>query len=137
MRILCLDIGDVRVGVAISDPLNIIAQPLITIDLRKMDLVAELDRFVKDYNIGKIVIGYPMRKTHIEEKNEKLLKLDGLVEKLSKRYNIEVVKWDERFSTKAVERILDENLDWRKKKKIVDKLAATYILQGYLDYINS
>ncbi|CAK9331153.1 Holliday junction resolvase RuvX [Thermoanaerobacter kivui] len=48
---------------------------------------------------------------------------------------LEVVKWDERFSTKAVERILDDKLTWRAKRKVVDKLVATYILQGYLDYM--
>ncbi|ADQ46345.1 Holliday junction resolvase YqgF [Caldicellulosiruptor kronotskyensis 2002] len=136
MRILCLDIGNSRVGVAISDPLKITAQPVMTIELRNKDLFEELDKIFQGYNIEKVVIGYPLSKLHPDQKDEKLKKIDEISEKIESRYNVEIVKWDERFSTKAVERVIDEELNWKRKKKIIDKVAAVYILQGYLDFYN-
>ncbi|ACM60311.1 putative Holliday junction resolvase [Caldicellulosiruptor bescii] len=136
MRILCLDIGNSRVGVAISDPLKITAQPVMTIELRNKDLFEELDKIFQGYNIEKVVIGYPLSKLHPDQKDEKLKKIDEISEKIGSRYNVEIVKWDERFSTKAVERVIDEELNWKRKKKIIDKVAAVYILQGYLDFYN-
>ncbi|BCS81336.1 Holliday junction resolvase RuvX [Anaerocellum diazotrophicum] len=136
MRILCLDIGNSRVGVAISDPLKITAQPVMTIELRNKDLFEELDKIFQRYNIEKVVIGYPLSKLHPDQKDEKLKKIDEISEKIESRYNVEIVKWDERFSTKAVERVIYEELNWKRKKKIIDKVAAVYILQGYLDFYN-
>lgn len=136
MRILCLDIGNSRVGVAISDPLKITAQPLMTIELKNKDLFDELDKIFHTYNIEKVVIGYPLSKLHPDLKDEKLKKIDEISSKIGSRYNVEIVKWDERFSTKAVERVMNEELNWKKKKKAIDKVAAVYILQGYLDFYN-
>lgn len=67
MRILCLDIGNSRVGVAISDPLKITAQPVMTIELRNKDLFEELDKIFQGYNIEKVVIGYPLSKLHPDQ----------------------------------------------------------------------
>ena len=136
MRILCLDIGNSRVGVAISDPLKITAQPLMTIELKNKDLFDELDKIFHTYNIEKVVIGYPLSKLHPDLKDEKLKKIDEISSTIGSRYNVEIVKWDERFSTKAVERVMNEELNWKKKKKVIDKVAAVYILQGYLDFYN-
>lgn len=96
----------------------------------------ELDKIFQGYNIEKVVIGYPLSKLHPDQKDEKLKKIDEISEKIGSRYNVEIVKWDERFSTKAVERVIDEELNWKRKKKIIDKVAAVYILQGYLDFYN-
>jgi len=136
LRILCLDIGNSRVGVAISDPLKITAQPLMTIELKNKDLFDELDKIFHTYNIEKVVIGYPLSKLHPDLKDEKLKKIDEISSTIGSRYNVEIVKWDERFSTKAVERVMNEELNWKKKKKVIDKVAAVYILQGYLDFYN-
>ncbi|ADQ04565.1 Holliday junction resolvase YqgF [Caldicellulosiruptor owensensis OL] len=136
MRILCLDIGNSRVGVAISDPLKITAQPVMTIELKNKDLFDELDKIFQRYSIEKVVIGYPLSKLHPDLKDEKLKKIDEISEKIGSRYNVEIVKWDERFSTKAVERVMNEELNWKRKKKVIDKVAAVYILQGYLDFYN-
>lgn len=136
MRILCLDIGNSRVGVAISDPLKITAQPVMTIELRNKDLFEELDCIFQRFSIEKVVIGYPLSKLHPDQKDEKLKKIDEISEKIKSRYNVEIVKWDERFSTKAVERVMNEELNWKRKKKVIDKVAAVYILQGYLDFYN-
>jgi len=138
LRILCLDIGSRRVGVAISDPLKITAQPLCVLDLQKEDLYFCLDKIFNEHQIERIVVGYPVSKFHPDKTTEKLQKIDKICSELERRYNMEVVKWDERFSTKAVERVLrEDNISWQKKKKVIDKLAAVYILQGYLDFINS
>jgi putative Holliday junction resolvase len=136
LRILCLDIGNSRVGVAISDPLKITAQPVMTIELRNKDLFEELDSIFQRFSIEKVVIGYPLSKLHPDQKDEKLKKIDEISEKIKSRYNVEIVKWDERFSTKAVERVMNEELNWKRKKKVIDKVAAVYILQGYLDFYN-
>ncbi|WPX09914.1 Holliday junction resolvase RuvX [Anaerocellum danielii] len=136
MRILCLDIGNSRVGVAISDPLKITAQPVMTIELRNKDLFEELDKIFQRYSIEKVVIGYPLSKLHPDLKDEKLKKIDEISEKIESRYNVEIVKWDERFSTKAVEKVINGELNWKRKKKVIDKVAAVYILQGYLDFYN-
>ncbi|ADQ07231.1 Holliday junction resolvase YqgF [Caldicellulosiruptor hydrothermalis 108] len=136
MRILCLDMGNSRVGVAISDPLKITAQPVMTIELRNKDLFEELDKIFQRYSIEKVVIGYPLSKLHPDQKDEKLKKIDEISEKIKSRYNVEIVKWDERFSTKAVEKVINGELNWKRKKKVIDKVAAVYILQGYLDFYN-
>lgn len=138
MRVLCLDIGSRRIGVAISDPLKITAQPLYVLDLQKEDLYSCLDKIFNEHQIERIVVGYPVSKFHPDKTTEKLQKIDEICSELKRRYKVEVVKWDERFSTKAVERVLKEdNVSWQKRKKVVDKLAAVYILQGYLDFMNS
>ncbi len=135
---MCLDVGTRRVGIAISDPLMITAQPLCTVDLKSEDLYSALDKLFEKYQIAKIVVGYPLSKFHPDEKTENLKKIDGICNELEKRYKVEVIKWDERFSTKAVERVLaEENRSWKKKKNVIDKLSAVYILQGYLDFMNS
>ncbi len=136
MRILCLDIGNSRVGVAISDPLKITAQPVMTIELRNKDLFEELDSIFQRFSIEKVVIGYPLSKLHPDQKDEKLKKLMRFLKRLKADTNVEIVKWDERFSTKAVERVMNEELNWKRKKKVIDKVAAVYILQGYLDFYN-
>jgi len=99
-------------------------------------LFDELDKIFHTYNIEKVVIGYPLSKLHPDLKDEKLKKIDEISSRIGSRYNVEIVKWDERFSTKAVERVMNEELNWKKKKKAIDKVAAVYILQGYLDFYN-
>lgn len=134
MRILCLDIGSKRVGIAVSDPLKVTAQPVMTVELNNLFKV--LDDMFQKFDIEKVVIGYPLSKLHPDQKNEKLIKIDEISEKIRARYNVEIIKWDERFSTKAVERVMGEIMNWRKRKEIIDKVAAVYILQGYLDFYN-
>ncbi|MEZ0536168.1 Holliday junction resolvase RuvX [Caldicellulosiruptoraceae bacterium PP1] len=137
MRKLCLDIGERRIGVALSDPMNIIATGVKTIDLKKEDLFKEIDELFKKFEIDQVIIGYPFNKTNIDIKNKRQLVIDDIALKISELYNVKVVKWDERFSTKAVERVLiEDSQKWQKRKDVVDKLAAQYILQGYLDSIN-
>lgn len=134
MRILGLDIGTKRIGVAVSDELALTARSLKTI-LRNGYNIKEILDIASEYKVDKIVVGLP-------------LKLDGSVgesalismeftKKIKDEYNGSVVEWDERFSTKEAENIMIEaDISRKKRKKSIDKLAAQIILQNYLDSNN-
>lgn len=132
-RIMGLDVGDKTIGVAISDPLLITAQGLKTImrESNKKDM-RKIDEIIEDYNIIKIVVGFPKNMNNtVGPQGEKVL---DFVDRLKRRFKIEIILEDERLSTVAAEKILIEG-DVRRegRKKIIDKVAATYILQVYLD----
>ena len=134
-RIMGLDVGDKTIGVAISDPLFLTAQGLETI--RRESIKKDIDnlkRIIDKYNVNKIVVGIPKNMNNtIGPQGEKVLKF---VDKLKKKINIEIVFQDERLTTVSAERILIEgDISRKKRKKIIDKVAATYILQSYLDII--
>lgn len=133
MRILGLDYGTKRIGVAVCDELGMTAQGLTTIARkdRRHDL-ENIARFIKTYSVEKIVIGYPLRLDGTEGiQCEKINKFASL---LKSTFSLPVIKWDETLSTKEAEEILIRaNISRKKRKDIVDKLAASLILQGYLD----
>ena len=140
MRILGLDYGSKTVGVAICDPLGIIAQKLETITRKEENKLrktcARIEEIIKEYQVEKIVLGLPMHMNdHIGERGEKTL---AFKEMLERRTNLEVVLWDERLSTYEAENILMElNVPYKDRKDYVDQIAAAVILQGYLDSLNS
>ena len=129
-RILGLDYGTKTVGVALSDELHITAQPLETItrkDANKLrKTYARIEELVKEYNVEKIVLGLPKN-----ERGEDTLSFrDALV----RRTGLEVILWDERLTTVASEKVLMESGVRREnRKKVIDQIAASMILQGYLD----
>jgi len=133
MRILGLDYGSKRIGVAVCDELGMTAQGLATITRknRRQDL-EDIAAFIRTYNVEKIVIGYPIRLDGTEGiQCEKVSKFASLLEST---FSVPVIKWDEALSTKEAEEILVRaNMTRKKRKDIVDKLAASLILQGYLD----
>ena len=133
MRILGLDYGSKRIGVAVCDELGMTAQGLATIARknRRQDL-EEIARFIRTYNVEKIVIGYPLRLDGTEGiQCEKITKFASLLESA---FSLPVIKWDETLSTKEAEEILIRaNMRRDKRKNIVDRVAASLILQGYLD----
>lgn len=133
MRILGLDLGKKRIGVAVSDEAGITAQPLATIkrsNYRK-DL-EEVLKFAGEYSVKEILVGMPVRTDGTIGEGSRYV-LD-FIEKLKNATDLPVNTWDERFSTAAVERVLIEgDVSRAGRKKVVDKLAAAYILQGYLD----
>jgi putative Holliday junction resolvase len=133
MRILGLDYGSKRIGVAVCDELGMTAQGLATITRknRRQDL-GEIAGFIRKYNVEKIVIGYPIRLDGTEGiQCEKISKFASLLEYT---FSLPVFKWDETLSTKEAEEILIRaNIARNRRKNIVDKLAASLILQGYLD----
>jgi putative Holliday junction resolvase len=133
-----LDIGEKRTGVAVSDPMGIMAQPLTVIESEGAERDAErIIELAKEKTAAIIVVGIPYDLDGMPGKSaQKTLAFAELLKKkiLEKGLSISVDTWDERLSTVAVERTLIEGAVKRKKRKIaIDKLAASYILQGYLD----
>ncbi|RMF91973.1 MAG: Holliday junction resolvase RuvX [Candidatus Schekmanbacteria bacterium] len=137
MRILGLDIGERRIGIALSDERGIIARGLETI-MRDNDLIAvnEIYKLVEKYNVEKIVYGMPFDKDgKIGKQGEETL---SFVSKLNSLKGVELVQWDERFSTKEATRALIEgNVRRKKRKALKDKVSAVIILQAYLDSIGT
>ena len=136
MRIMGLDYGSKTVGVAVSDPLGISAQGVETIcrkdenKLRKT--CARNEALIEEYQVTKIVLGLPKHMNNdIGDRAEKSM---AFGEMLKRRTGLEVVMWDERLTTVEAERTLIENKVRREdRKKYIDKIAAVFILQGYLD----
>lgn len=133
MRALGIDYGDSRIGIAISDILGLTAQPVTVISeknfLRQVMLVAEK---ANELSADEIVVGMPKNMNGtVGERGEKTLKF---VEALKEKINLPVVLWDERLTTQAAHRALEEGLvSGKKRKGLLDKLAAVFILQGYID----
>lgn len=135
MRILGLDVGDKTIGVAVSDPLGLTAQGITTINRKNEDTdIKELSKICTEYNVETIICGLPKNMNGtVGEQGEKVLQFCDM---LKDKINIPIKMWDERLTTAAAQRaMLEANLSRAKRKKIVDKMAATYILQGYLDSI--
>lgn len=128
-----LDVGDKTIGVAISDPLLLTAQGYKTIfrESNKKD-IKEIEDIIEECNITKIIVGLPKNMNNtIGIQGEKVL---DFVEKLKRRIKVEIILEDERLTTVSAERILLEgDVSRKNRKKIIDKVAATYILQNYLD----
>ena len=133
MRIMGLDIGTHTIGIAISDELGITAQGLKTLRRKSMDEdFKEIGAIIRQFEIERIVVGLPQNMDGtLGRQAEKVLKW---IEALRDRIEIPVATWDERLSTVGASRVLLEaDLSRRKRKKVIDKMAAVLILQGYLD----
>lgn len=129
MRIMGLDVGEKRIGVAVSDSLGYTAQGISTV---KREDIEELKKIVSDYDIGEIVVGLPKNMDgSIGDQGKKVL---DFVEKLKQEIDLPMITWDERLTTKEAEGVLlKADLSRAKRKKVIDKLAAVLILQSYLD----
>lgn len=139
MRILGLDYGTKTVGVAVSDELGWTAQVLETItrkDKNKLrKTLARIEELVRTYEIEKIVLGYPKHMNNDE--GERCAETEAFKEMLERRTGIPVILQDERMSTMSAERILIEGGVRRENRKdYVDKMAAAFILQAYLERMN-
>lgn len=135
-RILGLDYGQKRIGISLSDPLQIIAQPLFVLEgLKEEKKIERIVKLVEEYEIKSIVVGYPL--TLKGNKSEFTNKVDTFIKKLKDRVQIEVILWDERFSSVQAHRILHEmNIKPSRNKSKVDSMASVLILMNYLDYHN-
>jgi putative Holliday junction resolvase len=132
-RVLAIDFGLKRLGIAVSDPLGIIAQGLETIERKNLttDLAAIAAR-VEDYSATEVVLGYPLSKNGTE--NEMSRRVAEFAEKLRQRVSCEVKLWDERLTSAEADRMLRASgIGREKRQRAVDRVAATLILQGYLD----
>ena len=136
-KILSIDYGDVRVGLAITDSTNTIATGLDTLTIHGDSnlLISKLQEILSENNIATIVIGYPKNMDGTISK--KAIEIDKLIEKIQK-LNVPVEKWDERLTTVIAYGTMRQlGIKQKQKNKFADKLAATTILQDYLKYINS
>lgn len=134
-----LDYGTKTVGVAISDALLLTAQGIETIERKEENKLrrtcARIEELIREYDVDRIVLGLPKHMNNdIGERAEKSIEFG---EMLKKRTGLEVIMWDERMTTVSAERVLIES-DVRRenRKKYVDKIAAVFILQGYLDALS-
>ena len=136
MRIMGLDYGSKTVGVAVSDPLGITAQGIEIIrrespkKLRRT--LARIEELIAEYEVTEIVLGYPRNMNHTE--GERCQKTLEFKEMLERRTGLPVTLWDERLTTVSADHAMMEGGIRREdRKNHVDKLAAVFILQGYLD----
>ncbi len=139
MRIMGLDYGSKTVGVAISDPLCITAQGIETIQRKEENklrkTLARIEELAKEYEVDRIVLGFPKNMNNtIGDRAEKSLELKAMLER---RTGLSVIMWDERLTTVEAERtLMESNVRRENRKKYVDKIAAVFILQGYLDSLS-
>lgn len=136
MRIMGLDVGDATIGVAVSDPLGITAQGITTVRRKYIEYDIEMIKNICDeYQVDTIVCGLPKNMNGtLGPQCEKVL---SFCEILKQNIKLPVKMWDERLTTVAANKaMLEADLSRKKRKKIIDKVAAVYILQGYLDSIS-
>jgi len=132
-RIMALDVGSRRIGVAVSDPLGITAQGLDTIQRqnKRRDLEA-LRRLLSEYQIREVVVGLPLRLSGAEGTQSEKMRV--FADDLRRHFGITVHLWDERWTSTEANRLLREtDLSIEKRAKAVDRMAATLILQSWLE----
>ncbi|HOO25814.1 MAG TPA: Holliday junction resolvase RuvX [Clostridiales bacterium] len=134
MRILAIDYGDVRTGLAVCDKKEFLASPLKVIRQKNADILADqIAEVVKQENIDHIILGLP--KNMDSSLGFRAQKSLDLAEKLREILSIEVELWDERLTTvSAIEALNATNVRGEKRKNVIDAVAATIMLQDYLDY---
>ena len=135
MRILGIDYGEARVGIAITDPLNITAQGLETIERKNSDKIVlkKLDEIMEKYEIDTIIVGMPLHMNGT--KSERAIITESFIHKLKCKYNkIKIDTIDERLTTVAAHKTMNFlDINKNKKKNIVDTISAVYILETYLN----
>lgn len=139
MRIMGLDYGAKTVGVAISDEMLLTAQPIETIKRERAgklrQTLARIEALMKEYDVEKVVIGLPKKLNNDEgDRCDRTREFGDMVER---RSGLEVIYWDERLTTVAADAVLAEGgVRKESRKAYIDKVAASLILQGYLDSIS-
>lgn len=133
-RILGLDYGRRRIGIAISDPLGITAQPLETLgegdDKKAIERVAY---HIQCHNVETIVVGYPL--TLRGEKGQSVKMVERFIQQMQKSISVPIVKWDERLSSTEAERYLKKmKIKSSRQKEKIDQIASVLILQSYMDF---
>ncbi len=132
-RLLALDVGDRRIGIAVSDELGLTAQGVTTLHRtsRAADL-ADIARLVETWNAEAVVVGWPL--TLKGTVGARTQAVQAFIQRLESAIHVPIITWDERFSTVAAERVLLEaDLSRARRKQVIDKTAAVVILQHYLD----
>jgi len=133
MRILALDVGTKTIGIAVSDELGITANGVTTIQRKnvKQDLY-ELDILIQEYKPGEILVGVPYNmEGGVSKRGEEIIEF---ADKIKAAFSLPIMFWDESYSTvNAEEKLIQANMSRRKRKKVIDKMAAVFILQEYLE----
>jgi len=134
-RILAIDFGERRIGLAISDPLGITAQGLPTIDTKKIkDFISHIIQIIDEREVVKVVVGMPRNMDgSIGFKGEAVEKF---IRRITQKTKVEVVSWDERLTTVESLRSMREMGTKQKEKETVDRISATLILQNYLESLS-
>ncbi len=133
-RHLGLDIGTKRIGVAVSDPLGSFAQGVAVLNATE-DWMGALDGLVKKYGVAVIVVGMPLRTDG--SAGPEAEKIEALKKVLAERYDdLDIVEWDERFTTvRAEQALLEGDVSRKGRKSRIDMVAASILLQDYLDFL--
>ncbi len=137
MRIIGLDFGSRTTGIAMSDPGENLASPVETVFREEEEnlkqTVRRIRQLAEENDVHKIVLGLPKNMNNtLGERAEKTLAFKRRLER--DLYRVEILLWDERLSTRMAEKpLLERGLDRHQRKRVVDQIAAVYILQGYLD----
>ena len=132
IRLLALDVGTVRIGVALSDPLGMTAQPLEVIVRKQTDPATRVKELIADYEVQKIIVGQPY--TLDGEEGDATQAVASFVADLEKHVTIPIELWDERMTTAQAERdMIAAGARRLKRRDTIDKIAAALILQSYLD----
>jgi len=136
-RILGLDVGSRRIGMAVTDPLGITAQGIDTLQRRnKRHDWAALERVIQQYGVREIVVGLPLRMSGMEGTQAE--KMQIFADELRKRFRLPVHLWDERLTSAEANRLLREtDLSIERRAKAVDRMAAVLILQGWMEHRTS
>jgi len=132
-----LDVGDATIGVAVSDELGLIAHGVTTIKRKNLKFdIDSLKNIISEKDIKRIIVGLPKNMNNtIGPRGEKTIEFANTLKEHFP--GMEIIMWDERLTTSAAERaLLEADVTRKNRKKVIDKLAAVLILQGYLDFIN-
>lgn len=130
-RLLCLDIGGKRIGVAVSDELGMIASPVKTIDA-KTNVVDELKSMIDSYGVRRLVVGLPVGMSGKE--GPQAAEVREIAENLRQKLDVELIYSDERLSSAVADQaLIRQGTRREKRKQHIDAMAAAVILQGYLD----
>lgn len=133
MRIMGLDFGERTIGVAVSDALLLTAQGIKTIRRSKKEL-EELRGIIQEYEVHEIVLGYPKNMNGTLGPRAQMTEEFASV--LKEEFGLGLILWDERLSTVGAQRsLIEADVSRAKRKQVIDKMAAVFILQGYLDYL--
>ncbi|MBS5966014.1 MAG: Holliday junction resolvase RuvX [Finegoldia magna] len=132
-RYIGLDVGDRTIGVAISDPFLLTAQSLMTIKRKsKIEDIEIINDIIKEKEVSKIIVGLPKNMNNTIGPQAK--KVKTFVKELRKHTDLDIEYVDERLTTVSATRVLiEQNVSRKKRKDVIDSIAATYILQTYLD----
>lgn len=140
MRIMGLDFGSKTVGVAVSDELLLTAQGVEIVRRKSEDKLrqtcARIEELIEEYQVEKIILGLPKNMNNTE--GDRVEKTKAFQEMVSRRTGLEVIMWDERLTTVAADKaMMEAGIRREHRKEYVDKIAAVFILQGYLDYLKN